>query len=279
MPSFNSLMGANPAHDSQHHFETSWLFRPTILAAIRALLSLYAFTTIFFIFGWNGTHDNAQSSRRSFSYFTHLSYWGVAFYFLFAALHTFLYARTGRSVLLDKWPRSLRALHSLLYSTATVFPFLVMIVYWALLYDGTWFPETFSAWTNISQHLLQAVFALFEIIFPATPTPPLLHIPFLIFILLLYLSLAYLTHATQGFYSYSFLNPGEDGEHSARVAGYAFGILAAVLVIFAVVWVLVWGRERLVGKGRVKWAEKDERRGGRGGVGDVEGGPVMEERK
>jgi len=146
---FNSLMGADPAHDSLHHFETSWIFPSYVLASIRAIASLYAFVTIFFIFGWRGSHGDDLGNRRSFSYFTNLSYWGIAFYFLIAAIHTFLYARTARSVLLDKWPRFLRALHSLFYTTIVTFPFLVTIVYWAVLYDGHWFPITFDAWSNV----------------------------------------------------------------------------------------------------------------------------------
>lgn len=149
MRSFYSLMGADPAHDRLHHFETSWLFKPVILGIIRAVISFYAFFTTFFIFGWQGTRGDNRSSRRSFSYFTNLTFWGIAFYFLFAALHTLLYARTGRSVLLEKWPRPFRVLHSLFYTTMTNFPFIVLIIYWAFLYENPWFPVVFNAWTNV----------------------------------------------------------------------------------------------------------------------------------
>lgn len=73
---------------------------------------------------------------------------------------------------------------------------------------------------------------------------PWLHLAFLIVTLLLYLSLAYLTHATQGFYTYSFLDPGENGEHNKRVVAYSFGIAAATIVIFLVVQLLLWIRAR-----------------------------------
>jgi hypothetical protein len=52
-------------------------------------------------------------------------------------------------VLLEKWPRWLRALHSLFYTTIVTFPFLVTIVYWKILYNGSWFPITFDAWSNV----------------------------------------------------------------------------------------------------------------------------------
>ena len=64
--------------DPTHRFETSWILPPAVLFGIRALLSLYAFVTLFTIFGWNGTHGRSGDSERSFSYFTHLTYWGLA---------------------------------------------------------------------------------------------------------------------------------------------------------------------------------------------------------
>ncbi len=55
-------------------------------------------------------------------------------------------------------------------------------------------------------HALNTVFAGLEIILPRSdPHPWLLLVPIII-ILALYLALAYLTHATEGFYVYSFLD-------------------------------------------------------------------------
>ena len=61
----------------------------------------------------------------------------------------------------------------------------------------------------------------------------------------MYLGLAYLTHDTEGFYSYSFLDPS-DG--SGKLVAYIFGILAAILVIFGVVWCVIWVRKWLTEK-------------------------------
>ena len=95
---------------------------------------------------------------------------------------------------------------------------------------------------QISQHGLNSLFALVEIILPRTNPPPLLHLAFLIGLLALYVGLAYLSHTTQGSYVYSFLDPAKG---SGRVAGYVFGILAAVIVIFGVVYGLIFGRRWL----------------------------------
>lgn len=63
-------------------------------------------------------------------------------------------------------------------------------------------------------------------------------------ILALYLALAYITVATQGFYTYSFLDPGRG---KGRVVGYVFGILVAICVVFGLVWGLIWTRRWVTG--------------------------------
>jgi len=105
-------------------FATSWILPPAVLFGVRALLALYAFATLFTIFGWNGGHGRSAESQQSFSYFTVLTYWGLAFYYAFAAVHTGSYWRTGEPFLAG-WPRALQVAHSMLYSTIVVYPWLV----------------------------------------------------------------------------------------------------------------------------------------------------------
>ncbi|KAI0107878.1 hypothetical protein GGR51DRAFT_515417 [Nemania sp. FL0031] len=227
--------------DPSHRFQTSWLVPPYVLFGIRALLSLYAFTTLLFNIGYNCARPSlggCETSRAAFSYFTVLSYWGLAFYFLIASIHTFSYARWSRAPL-DSWPRPLQALHSLYYSTVTLFPFLVVIVFWALLSSPEALSSPYEAWTNTSQHILNSAFALFEVVVPRTNPPPWIHLPFLIILLGLYLALAYITHETKGFYTYSFLDPQTQGK---LLAAYIFGIAIGVCILFAFIKGLVWLR-------------------------------------
>ncbi|KAH7156566.1 hypothetical protein EDB81DRAFT_395366 [Dactylonectria macrodidyma] len=226
--------------DTSNRFETSWLLSPWLLFACRALIALYAFVTRFFIIGWTCTHDSlggCAAVRLSFSYFTILTYWGIAFYFLVASIHTLTYAIRGRP-LLDSFPRPLQALHALFYSTIVTYPFLVTIVYWVVLYDGPWFTVEFTAWSNVSQHGLNSLFALFEIFVPRTNPPLWVHIPWLILILALYLALAFVTYATQGVYVYNFLDYKEVNGRGI-VAAYVFGIAVGIVIIFCVVWGLI----------------------------------------
>ena len=122
---------------------------------------------------------------------------------------------------------------------------------------------------KISQHGLIALFALFEIILSTAPPHPLLHIPFLVLILLGYLAVAYITHYTQGFYTYSFFDPGPNHEHNGKVVGYIFGILVAILVIYGGSWLAIWTRRKLCGggasatdAGKIKRSRKDPEFGG-----------------
>ncbi|KAH8773946.1 hypothetical protein BGZ57DRAFT_763406 [Hyaloscypha finlandica] len=236
--------------DPSHRFETSWILTPWVLFGCRAAISLYAFTTTFFIIGWEATNHNGLSIhdvRRSFSFFTILCYWGISFYFLVSALHTFSYAINGGTPLLNRFPRPLQALHYLFYTTITTYPFLVTIVYWAILYSG--FSSRFTLWSNVSQHALNSVFGLFELAFSRINPSPWIHLLWLIVILACYCGLAYVTYATKHYYVYSFLNPNPP-DHGA-VVGYVFGIAAAIILIFCVSKGLQtlrkWGAEKKAG--------------------------------
>lgn len=215
--------------------------------------SLFIFTTRFFIIGYecaNPSIGGCESVVDSFSYFTVLTFWGLAFYFAFAALHTLTYALRGRP-LLDAWPRPLQALHALFYTTVVVFPWLVTIVYWAVLYTDPWYPTEFAAFSNVAQHALNAAFALFEIVVPRTAASQMrpVHMLWLIVLLALYLGLAYLTYERRGFYVYPFLDPDANGP--GILVAYIFGIAVGTLLVFGIVkglvWVRQWLTERVVG--------------------------------
>lgn len=150
MRSFYDLMGVPPTgFDPDHRFTTSWLLTPYLLASFRLLFAVYCFVTIFIIWGFEGADHEAYLIGQDFSYFTSITYWGVAFYLLVAGIHTFVYAATGSSWL-QRWPRILQALHSLFYTTIVTYPFLVTIVYWAILFEPPWFPHILDAWENVS---------------------------------------------------------------------------------------------------------------------------------
>lgn len=109
-------------------FATSWLLPPSVLFFWRALICLYAFVVLFTILG----HSSSEAAGHSFSYFTVLGYWGLAFYYGFAAAHTGSYWMRGKSWL-QSWPSALQWAHSCFYSTVTTFPFVVTSMFFFCL--------------------------------------------------------------------------------------------------------------------------------------------------
>lgn len=112
------------------------------------------------------------------------------------------------------------------------------VVYWALIFSSL--SGSYGAWRQTTQHALNSAFGLFEILVPRTAPPPIVYVAALIVVLGAYLGLAYLTHATEGFYVYSFLDISAKG--SGTVAAYCVGIFVGCLILFAIVWGLLWLR-------------------------------------
>jgi hypothetical protein len=233
--------------DPQKTFVRSHFVSPLVLASIRAILSIYSFTTIITCYAWLacktatiglkdvniGSYTIQQSDAaigQSFSFFTYLTFWSLGFYFLVSSVHTFVFAFRQRTWL-DNWPKLLQLAHSLYYSSVTSFPFLVTIVFWGTMNSG-WPAGRFEQWINISVHGLNSLFAIVEIVLPATAPPPITHLSVVLLVLSVYLGLAYLTRYTQGFYVYEWMNPAH-GKVSVvlHVVGYAGAMLAIFLLV------------------------------------------------
>jgi hypothetical protein len=138
----------------------------------------------------------------------------------------------------------LQLAHSLYYSSVTTFPFLVSIVFWGTMNSG-WPAGRFEQWLNISVHGLNSVFAIVEIILPATAAPSVTHLSVVVLILSTYLGLAYVMRWTQGIYVYEWMNPAHGNASVVlHVLGYAGGMLA----IFVIVRYVIVGRNMLVRK-------------------------------
>lgn len=112
-------------------------------------------------------------------------------------------------------------------------------MYWGVIYD--YFNSDFAVYSNVSQHILNTIFAAFELIIPRTSPTPWIHLPILVVILALYLGLAYVTYDAQHFYVYDFL---DDRIYSrGAITGYCFAILAVTVVAFVIVHYLIMLRE------------------------------------
>ncbi|EJF62613.1 hypothetical protein BD309DRAFT_955275 [Dichomitus squalens] len=227
--------------DASHALVTSPVLHPIALAVLRLTLATYALFVGLYQLIEEAVKEH--DAGTFFSYFTHLSYIGLIAYMYAAGVQTLCYALNRRKGYpLQQWPRVLQHLHILLYSTITTYPMVVTVIFWALLSDSDTFSTTLNAWFNISEHAMNTGYALFEILLTNAGPSPWWHLPACVAMLACYLGVAYITHATQGFYTYSFLDPGK--EH-AKLAGYIIAVGVAECVAFVLARGLTWIRMRL----------------------------------
>ncbi|KAJ4483013.1 hypothetical protein C8J55DRAFT_535625 [Lentinula edodes] len=247
---FYDSLGAPQPFDTHRAYVTSPWFSSMTLAAIRGMIALYTLATLLVILIWQATilHD----ADGYFSYFTELTHIGICSYYWASFTQTLFYALRQRHSIertpeypLQRWPRIFQLLHVMLGTTIISYPILVTIVFWALLASPAVFSTKFGAWSNISIHVLNTAWSLFEMIGTNSPSPRWSMLPCMIIILALYLALAYVTHATQGFYPYSFLNPSTS--HSL-LAGYIIGIAVAACIVFTLAKTIMWARTRIAFK-------------------------------
>ncbi|KAG7090206.1 hypothetical protein E1B28_011809 [Marasmius oreades] len=209
-----TLFGADSPFDPYHKLVTSPFFSPTLLACFRALVALYTTATLVFILAYDGTVT--KDVQTDFSYLTDLTFIGICSYYWASLVQTVWYIRRGfEGYPLQNWGKTLQVLHLMLQNTVLNLPIIVTIGFWSLIATPS------SVDTPV------------KLLFTNNPPPQWIFLPFMILILGLYTALAYVSHATQGFYSYEFLDP--EKQHSL-VAAYVLGIVIGEILIFAVVW-------------------------------------------
>ena len=124
-----------------------------------------------------------------------------------------------------------------------------------------------SPYVDISQHGVNTVWVITELVLPRTNPISWVNLPILIVIGALYIGLAYLTLATRHFYVYSFLNPAEVGGRGI-VAAYCVGLLVAASLLFVLICGAIWVR---------RWLTEDKA-GMRGKFGKRHDGPTEDVR-
>lgn len=150
MPRLSTLFAVSP-FDPQNRFFASAVLPAPLLTAIRLVIATYVFATLIYTLAYSSIHD-PRGVGRHWSYFTNITNWSAAFYFLFAGGHGVGYCLTGTPPL-QRWPRWLQAAHGLLWTTMLTFPLLVTLVFWIILApDSSPFKTTFDGWSNVRTH-------------------------------------------------------------------------------------------------------------------------------
>ncbi|KAF9446710.1 hypothetical protein P691DRAFT_708055 [Macrolepiota fuliginosa MF-IS2] len=238
-----SSLGVSDPFDPDHRLVTSPLYSPRTLALQRLVLAIYGCTTLIVSLVYESVV--LRQGNIWFSFFTHLAFIGLTAYFVASTYHGFNYKPTSSSVYafpLQQWPRPLQALHVMLMSTVTTFPILVTICYWALIASPATFATPYLTWSASSLHILNSAFVLLEITTTNISPLPWMALPMCLILLLAYLGMAYITHATQGVYTYTFLDP--QTQH-AKIAAYIVGIAVGEVIIFVLVRYAIITRDRV----------------------------------
>lgn len=244
--------GVSAPFDSACRLVTSPFFSPLSLGALRVLFAVYSLVTTITVLVFESVRFHDSSSF--FSYFTDLSYIGLVAYFWASGIQTIAFVIWGQKAYpLQKWSRILQFLHILLYTTITIFPFIVTVVYWTLLASSSTFRTKYSAWSNVSQHAMNSCFALFEILLTNAGPSPWSHMAPGLVLFACYLGVAYITHAAQGFYTYDFLNPSV--QHGL-LAAYIIGMGVGYCILFMIVKGICTLRCRFVSPSRLDPSEQ-----------------------
>ncbi|KAJ7205494.1 hypothetical protein GGX14DRAFT_698523 [Mycena pura] len=224
--------------DTTRVLVTSPFLRPSVLGAIRLVIACYTLVTLVF-----SVARGIKDAALFFPLFTHLTYSGLCVYFFAAGLQTAVYARhREKGYPLQGSAKPWRFLYLALLSTITVFPFLVTTMFWALVYNSSTFASGSSGLSAISEGLLSAVFALFEILLTDTPASAWLLLPFGILLLLLYIGLGFIVFATQGSYTVA------QNTHPLQLALNILTIVLIECAVFAIVHWIVALRQRVVAR-------------------------------
>ncbi|KAH8829485.1 hypothetical protein DL96DRAFT_1814695 [Flagelloscypha sp. PMI_526] len=225
---------------------TSWAFSPIALASFRSLFGIYGLLTLILNLAGQIRNGGAESFL---SYLSCLQLIGLTSYLTSSAVQSWFYVLKETCPLTSSWPLLLLRLHYVLLATVLVIPFVVTVTYWTILVTPEKLDNTEKVWKNVSVHVCNSVYVVFEIFLTNIPPPPWLHLFAPLACLSMYLGVAYITHATQGFYTYPFLDP----THPKKLAIFIPCIGAATIIAFIFVKYIITYRRHLVRGSSREW--------------------------
>jgi len=253
----HSWFGLHDPFDPKYRIVTSGIVQPWILFIIRLIIALYTVaSSLAHLIIYEGV-QTGHPADQYYIYFTRLTFIGVTAYFSAVAFHTGFFVLSLRQLKrgkvsrapwypLQKWGKVFQFLHLWLFSTIITMPIVVTVVYWAFLADASSFADPFTAWSNVTFHILNTVFLLTEFIFGRTR----LYVGYSILCIVIlgfYLGMVYLVHDVQSIWVYNFFDPTKP---NAKVAAFIVGILAAEVVVYFVMWGLIHMRDWIFPRGR-----------------------------
>ncbi|CDW93677.1 hypothetical protein, partial [Sporisorium scitamineum] len=116
-------------------------------------------------------------------------------------------SRYPRSWLSRSFSRPLQVCHTLLVSTVSSFPLVVLVIFWSVLRGPSPLDDPYSAFSNIGKHTLNYVLTMLDlIVLSRTPLRPWWHLVPIIAFLGLYIGIVDITYHRYHVYVYGFFN-------------------------------------------------------------------------
>ncbi|KAJ2017754.1 hypothetical protein GGI01_003721 [Coemansia sp. RSA 376] len=131
-------------------------------------------------------------------------------------------------------PKTLQLLHWLLFDSVVLFATVVTVMFWSSIYRSSDYTSAELRWSTASVHALNLVCVLVDMLFGAMMlSPHWSHSLTLAVIGMLYLALAYINEAVNGWFTYDFLNYRK---HKSIIAPTIIGMFVGFLLLYYVLY-------------------------------------------
>ncbi|KAI9229668.1 MAG: hypothetical protein DHS80DRAFT_13522 [Piptocephalis tieghemiana] len=217
---------------------TSWFLSPWFLTVFRAILAMYT-TAVF----WGGFIDLAihtpDQAGSYWYYFTNLSYLGLSMYLVLVTFGSGAHAWKG-------WlpGQMVQVPVHLLYATVLVSHVVTPVTFYALLFSpNDTFDRPALAWGNYSKHGGDLAVVLLEILVNRQELY-WSDLPITLLVAIVYMCWMFLVHAFANVWTYAFLG----WDKGPQVAKWYIVMLVIFLAAFAIMWVIHWGKQWLLGR-------------------------------
>ncbi|KAI9265940.1 hypothetical protein BY458DRAFT_556596 [Sporodiniella umbellata] len=202
---------------------------------VRFTLALYSTVVL-----WTDIGLEAHALNHFFDKFTTMTFIGLHAYLITSTVYHFRYLYSKNLDFIFNQYAILNYLYVYLYHTVITFNIVTPVVYWSIL-NGKAIPGV-SAWLNTSVHGVSGVMMLCNVILGRQKIIMRMILPVLATILC-FMFLAFIIHATRGYWVYPFLS----WEKGPKAAIWYIAVALITLVAFFIQYLIHYVRD-LVGR-------------------------------
>ncbi|KAJ3290516.1 hypothetical protein HDU79_003173 [Rhizoclosmatium sp. JEL0117] len=170
--------------------------------------------------------------RTLWGFFTEWTWLGLIFYLSTAVYNSHLYVTKSNALAtMEARPYWMKYSNWLLYALPATYVYIVSIVFWALLASVLSNADSVNSWLTVSQHALNSVIMIGELVLGRIPLAYAFMIPFIV-IALMYLGIALVFHAVYGSWSYGFLDTSKPMWYLWYIGVILFFVIEFVVVVY-----------------------------------------------